>query len=194
MRVVGLVACIVFFAASGSALAAECGRGMLWPHVRNPGDCLTDAEIKAGQTGVYNGPVNTNVDVSAIKPDPVNQNAGASGDGGGFFSGGLLGGGSTQGGSTATCNKGWFWPFVRETGDCQTDIERRRNRNGVYRADEVTQVSAVGNASAPAANAPIVGEPASAAQPAAAAPACTKGWLWPFVRHERDCPSEGDKK
>jgi hypothetical protein len=40
---------------------------MLWPYVRQAGDCLTDDEIRAGQKGVYNGPVNTNPDMSNVK-------------------------------------------------------------------------------------------------------------------------------
>ena len=58
MRALTLTACVVLFAASqGSALAASgCGKGMLWPYVRQPGDCLTDDEIKAGQRGVYKAP------------------------------------------------------------------------------------------------------------------------------------------
>jgi hypothetical protein len=56
MRALTLTACVVLFAAShGSALAASgCGKGMLWPYVRQPGDCLTDDEIKAGTVTVKN--------------------------------------------------------------------------------------------------------------------------------------------
>ena len=69
MRFLAFAACALFLSASAPATAADCTRGMMWPYVRAPGDCLTDAEIKAGKTGVYNGPVNTNPDLSAIKPD-----------------------------------------------------------------------------------------------------------------------------
>src|SRR5258707_13044837 len=88
---------VVLFGASGSAFAADCTKGMLWPYTRNPGDCLTDVEIKAGKTGVYSGPVNTNVDVSSIKPETSAPSTPSSGGGstGGFFSGGLFGGGSS---------------------------------------------------------------------------------------------------
>jgi len=34
--------------ASGSAPAETCHKGLLWPFVRDPGDCPTDAEKKAG--------------------------------------------------------------------------------------------------------------------------------------------------
>src|SRR5260221_6838575 len=96
MRLFTFVASVAFFAASGSAFAADCTKGMLWPYTRNPGDCLTDAEIKAGKTGVYSGPVNTNVDVSNIKPDTSTLSTPSSGGGGGstgrYFSGWLVGG------------------------------------------------------------------------------------------------------
>jgi len=62
-----LAACALVFAAQEPAFAASCGKGMLWPYVRNPGDCLTDAELKAGQSGVYNGTVNSNPDISGIR-------------------------------------------------------------------------------------------------------------------------------
>src|SRR5262245_53758521 len=75
MRVtLALAACVIVFAGQGPTLAASCGKGMLWPYVRNPGDCLTDAEIKAGQTGTYNGPVNTNPDISGIRIEKPAQN------------------------------------------------------------------------------------------------------------------------
>ena len=232
MRLFVAVASIAFFAASGSAFAADCNKGMLWPYTRNPGDCLTDAEIKAGKTGVYSGPVNTNVDVSSIKPETSTPSTPSSSGGstGGFFSGGLFGGGSSTpstpsapssnaggffsgglfGGGSSTpstpsaatsnavsCNKGYLWPFVREPGDCLTATEKLTDKTGVYRAGEVTQVSAN---NAPAGNAPAgdagAGNPPASAPPppASSAPTCEKGWLWPFVRKSGDCPTGAEKK
>jgi hypothetical protein len=202
MRLLPLVATIVFFAASGSALAADCTKGLLWPFTRNPGDCLTDAEIKAGKTGVYNGPVNTNVDVSSIKPETSTPSTPSSGGGstGGFFSGGLFGGGSSSSnsissapsGSAVSCNKGYLWPFVRDPGDCLTATEKLTNKTGVYRGGEVTQVSA---SNAPAGDAGAASQPANVPPPSAvsSASACEKGWLWPFVRKSGDCPTDANK-
>src|SRR5215510_11992851 len=88
MRALMMTACVVLLAAAadGSALAASgCGKGMLWPYVRQPGDCLTDDEIKAGQRGVYSGPVDTNPDMSNVKvetPPATNVEGGS-----GLFSG-----------------------------------------------------------------------------------------------------------
>ena len=81
MRVLTLTACVVLLAAAdGSALAASgCGKGMLWPYVRQPGDCLTDDEIRAGQRGVYNGPVNTNPDMSGVRVETPAQSTGVTG-------------------------------------------------------------------------------------------------------------------
>ena len=37
------------------------------------------------------------------------------------------------------CNKGIFWPFVRNPGDCLTDAERRSGMSGIYRGSDVLQ-------------------------------------------------------
>ena len=42
--------------ASTPATAETCHKGWLWPFSRQRGDCLTDAEKKAGHTGVYGDP------------------------------------------------------------------------------------------------------------------------------------------
>ena len=84
---------------ASSALAASgCGKGMLWPYVRQPGDCLTDDEIKAGQRGVYQGALNTNPDMSAVKVVEPPTNTVESGSSGGLFSR-IMGGG---GGGSST--------------------------------------------------------------------------------------------
>ena len=211
MRLVCLVTCAALAASSGSAFAASCNKGMLWPHVRTAGDCLTDAELAAGQTGVYSGPTNTNVDVSAIKPDPAlnNNNAvlsSSSGNGlfegslfnGSLFSGGLFGGDSPPRPGVVACNKGFLWPFSREPGDCLTDEEKKQGHTGVYRQAEVVRASATTTAAAQPGATP--GAPGATPAPTAtasappAAPACHKGWLWPFVKSAGDCQSDGDKK
>jgi hypothetical protein len=70
MRGVAIAVFALLVTADQSALAESCGKGMLWPYVRNPGDCLTDAEIAAGARGVYNGPVNTNPNIGALQSPP----------------------------------------------------------------------------------------------------------------------------
>jgi hypothetical protein len=77
MRVWAFAAVALLASAGQSAMAWSpfdsspgCTKGMLWPYVRNPGDCLTEAEIQAGQRGVYNGPVNTNPNIGAVVPAP----------------------------------------------------------------------------------------------------------------------------
>jgi hypothetical protein len=209
MRMVSVVACVAFFAGTGiagtgSALAADCNKGMLWPFVRTTGDCLTDAEIAAGKTGVYSGPVNTNVDVSAIKPSetPVQNTGTSSGGGTGLVDAPLLGGGSGSSngalisgtsifgaapkGRTDTdagCTKGTLWPFKREPGDCLTADEKKAGKTGVYGGEAaVAQVRA---ANAAAAQAPA---------PAPAAASCGRSWLWPFVRKSGDCETTAEKK
>jgi len=242
MRVLTLTACVVLLAAAdGSALAASgCGKGMLWPYVRQPGDCLTDDEIRAGQRGVYNGPVNTNPDMSGVRVETPAQSTGVTGSSAPApaatattgapgaanapatanapvaASGGatLFGGPATTPGPTlngpgfslpaaprvvgeARCRKGWLWPFVRDPGDCLTDAEKGMGQSGPYRAEEVvasaapaagpgvTQVSAAG----PAAS----GSSSGNVETAPSAPACRKGWLWPFVRRDGDCPTDAER-
>jgi hypothetical protein len=202
MRIAIAVASLAFFAASGSAFAADCGKGMLWPYVRVPGDCLTDVELKAGQTGVYSGPATTNVDVSAIKPDAATveqQNtttstAGTapSSSGSGTLLGSVLGEQREPSRTAAGCNKGLLWPFMRDPGDCLTATEKKTNKTGVYGQGALTQVSAT-SGNAPAGTAPAGATPANAPAPESKTPACNKSWLWPFVRSGNDCPTTAEK-
>jgi hypothetical protein len=229
MRTLTLTAFLVLVAAAdGSALAASgCGKGMLWPYVRQPGDCLTDDEIKAGQRGVYNGPINTNPDLSGIRIPAPAQSSGvtatatpaapvatpsatvptvaAPGATPAAPSGPPLNGAGFTAAPRADsvdCKKGWLWPFVRSPGDCLTDAERGNGKGGgVYRADQV--VATVTPAAAPGVtpvSAPVsAGVPSAAAaqtpqQPVETAPACRKGWLWPFVRKAGDCPTDAERR
>ena len=173
MRVLTLTACLVLLAAAdGSALAASgCGKGMLWPYVRQPGDCLTDDEVRAGQRGVYNGPVNTNPDMSGVRVETPAQSSGVTGASGPApgptatapttttgpattgptttgptTTGPAMNGpgfsGPPQRAASAPCVKGWLWPFVRNPGDCLTEAERGNGQTGVYRANEVVASAA----------------------------------------------------
>jgi hypothetical protein len=191
MRIVIAVASLAFFAASGSAFAADCTKGMLWPYVRVPGDCLTDVESKSGKTGVYSGPATTNVDVSAIKPDPaaVEQHQNSAAPASGTLLGSILGEERepNRSSSAVSCNKGILWPFMREPGDCLTANEKKNNKTGVFEQEALTKVSAT-TPDAPAGTAP-----ANAPPPANKEPACSKGWLWPFVRSGNDCPTTAEK-
>ena len=72
MRNTIAAAAIAMLASSGSAFAADCTKGLLWPYVRNPGDCLTEDEIK---TGVYQGAPQGPVDVDNIKSPAPTQPA-----------------------------------------------------------------------------------------------------------------------
>jgi hypothetical protein len=236
MRVLAIAAFAAVLFASDEAGAA-CNKGMLWPYVRNPGDCLTDAEVAAGKVGAYNGPVNTAPDVSAIKIEQPPQGQTGSNskvseptngsNGRGLFDqigiAGLFGGGSLFGGSEGvtsasavttpnggegafSCNKGYFWPFYRSPGDCLTDIEKKNGQKGVYGGGSgITPVSANVVTAAPAGSEVPVPPAATAASsggasspPAESAPApaatCHKGLLWPFVRDPGDCPTDVEKK
>ncbi len=205
MRVVALAAFAFVLAAQGPAAAAECGKGMMWPYVRSPGDCLTDEEIKAGQKGAFSGPLNTNPDIANLKVEtPAQVNNGGSG-GGGLLDN-IFGGIPSLSGddgvydslgpaglikrpanlNEVACNKGTLWPFYRSPGDCLTDTEKRAQGNSVYRADELPGGATPANATRPA---------TPAAQPASAqAPTCKRSVFWPFVRNEGDCQTDQEKQ
>src|SRR5258706_5261046 len=145
MRVLAFAACAVVLFASDEASAA-CNKGLLWPYVRNPGDCLTAEEVKTGKIGIYNGAVNAAPDVSSIKVEQPAQSQAVSNPGApasdgilsGLFSG-LLSGGTpssassvTGGTGTFSCNKGYFWPFYRSAGGCFIDIQKNKGPKGIY--------------------------------------------------------------
>jgi hypothetical protein len=201
MRKSSLIACVSVLMGSslmstGPSLAADCTKGILWPYVRAAGDCLTDAEIAAGQKGTYSGPTNTNVDVSAIKPTEVPAQSGSVGAIGSIDrSGGALIDTSIFGAepparAVAQCNKGILWPFKREPGDCLTAEEKRDGQTGVYGGAAVTQTNAT--LTVPAA----AGSPAEVreAPPVPQAASCAKGWFWPFVKEGGDCLTAGEKR
>jgi len=200
MRSVSLIACVSlltggFLLSTGPTLAADCTKGMLWPYVRAAGDCLTDAEIAAGQKGTYSGPTDTNVDVSAIKPPAAPAQAGSPAAAGGVVrsDGALIEtsifGAEPPARAIVQCHKGILWPFNREPGDCLTEGEKQAGQTGVFGgAAAATPASAT--TTVPAASAPS-GEGAA---PMPQTTSCSKSWLWPFVRESGDCPSAGDKK
>ena len=205
MRRALLVASLALLASGGSAFAADCTKGLLWPYVRVNGDCLTDAEIAAGKSGVYTGPINTNIDVSAIKAADIPASVttpsasatatapaatgtpAVTNDGGALIPTSIFGGGpSTFRDADANCHKGILWPFNREPGDCLTADEKKEGKTGVYggaaATPPVTQVSLTPAQSAmgPQAPAPVA--------------SCERSWLWPFVREAGDCPTGNEKK
>ncbi len=203
MRVLAFAACAVVLFASDEASAA-CNKGLLWPYVRNPGDCLTDEEVKTGKIGIYNGPVNAAPDVSSIKVEQPAQSQAVSNPGApasegilsGLFSG-LLSGGTpssassvTGGTGTFSCNKGYFWPFYRSPGDCLTDIEKKNGQKGVYGGGP-------GNTPLDAGTSTVTTAPPTAAAAAIdtnGTTSCRKGLLWPFLRDSSDCPTGAEKK
>ena len=198
MRIVAFAACSLFLALSGPASAADCTRGMLWPYVRNTGDCLTDQEIKAGQTGVYQGALNTNPDLSAIPRDAPQQTGAIGGgatttDNGALINTGIFSDGHPTRVNTApACNKGTFWPFVRSDGDCPTEVERKDGKTVYGNPVAVTPASAA-TVAATGTRTPNTPE-ADAGGATTVEPACHKGTFWPFVREPGDCPTDAEKK
>jgi hypothetical protein len=209
MRVLACTAFALVVMASQSASAASswipwpsassaCNRGMLWPYVRNPGDCLTDEEIKAGQHGVYTGPVDSNPDIAAIAPPPpaaapAGTVAGAPAQTAASGGNPAAPGAANVPATSFSCTKSITWPFVRSPGDCLTTEEKKEGKKGVYGGGTgltVTQVAATPSQTVAAQGT----TPASGAATTPAEPACTKGLLWPFVRHAGDCPTASEQK
>ena len=180
MRALKLTACLVLLAAAdGSALAASgCGKGMLWPYVRQPGDCLTDDEIRAGQRGVYNGPVNTNPDMSNVKvPETPPATSVEGGSGGGLFSG-ILGRSRTPASTPA--------PSPTPVTASVPTPSAPTQSGSLFGEGIMSQ-----NANGAALNGPGFSFPPT--QRGGEAP-CAKGWLWPFVRSPGDCLTEAERQ
>jgi hypothetical protein len=165
MRVLAIAAFVAVLFASDQAGAA-CSKGMLWPYVRNPGDCLTDDEIRTGKIGAYSGPVNSAPDVSAIKVEqPVQSNATASAPAGGNAQGssgrglfdkigitGLFGGGGSDGITPAPVPTSG----TATTAAAGTTVTTPSGDTGTF--------------------------------------SCSKGYLWPFLRSAGDCLTDVEKK
>ncbi len=155
MRVVTLAAVALLAFAGESAIAMSlfgsqsCNKGVLWPYVRSPGDCLTDSEIAAGQRGVYNGPVQSNPDIGALAPPPPAQPSGPTGAVPAVTANApqpvpmvatapapvqtpVAAAPGMQTVTEFSCSKGLLWPFRRSAGDCLTTSEKRNGQTGVY--------------------------------------------------------------
>jgi hypothetical protein len=197
MRLILASAGIALMASSVSATAADCTKGLLWPYVRHPGDCLTDAEIQAGKTGVYSGPATGQVDVSTIKP-PAQLNSASP--------------------SAIQCSHSWYWPFG--SGDCQSaPVAAETSSDSTVGNGAAKDNPSVALPTAQPASAALAVKPQAAATPAAmplvepvrsqppvkpqaqiAPPAaavrvaaeCHKGVLWPFVREDGDCSTAAE--
>ena len=192
MRLILASAGIVFLATSGSAMAADCTKGLLWPYVRNPGDCLTDVEIQAGKTGVYTGPATGQVDVSTIKPPPQTNAAPP---------------------NSVQCSHDWYWPFG--SGDCAAAPAATVGNaaaSGTAASSPAAKDSSPAGSPAPAvkpqaAATPMTPPSVQAGSPQAVVPQaaatiqvaqtstaqCQKGFLWPFVRDAGDCATAVEK-
>ena len=145
MRILFVVACVVFFAGNASAWAADCNKGLLWPFMRSAGECLTQTEKSQGLTGVYGGAGEAQGSTAPVQVPPAPQPNTAAASGGASSAAKLSATpmaapaaapaqASTAklapSAASASCQKSWLWPFVREPGDCLTDQDRK---NGIER-------------------------------------------------------------
>jgi hypothetical protein len=117
------------------AAAPECNKGVLWPFVREAGDCLTDIERQQGRTGVYRqdelvpAPATDNAVVTPALPSAVSAPSDPPAV---LPANAPLPANTPPPAVEEGCRKGLLWPFVREAGDCLTDIERQQGRSGTY--------------------------------------------------------------
>lgn len=174
MRVLTLTACLAVLAvADGSALAASgCGKGLLWPFVRQPGDCLTDVEIRQGQRGVYNGPVDTNPDMSGVRIETPAQSTGVTQ--------------STTPVPAAPAAAGTPQPTATASAAAPA-----APAPAVPATGGATLFTGQANTPGPTLNGPGFVLPPSPRMVGEAP--CKKGWLWPFVRDPGDCLTEAEK-
>ncbi len=213
----------------------------------SPGDCLTDDEIRAGQRGVYNGPVNTNPDMSGVRVETPAQSTGVTGStraashaaaassasrgaparlerdllaasaGGGTGRATLFGGPATSAGPTlngpgfslpaaprvvgeAPCRQGLAVAIRPQSGRLP-DRSRKGQRPG-------GRLSRRRGCCERCTRCRPRRDPGQRRRPRClrferqrrdgigggnAAPACRKGWLWPFVRRAGDCPTDAER-
>jgi hypothetical protein len=234
MRILFVVPCVVLFAGNVSAWAADCNKGFLWPFMRSAGECLTQTEKSQGMTGVYGGAGEAQGGATPVQIPPAPQSntaavsAGASSAAKVSATPAAVPAAATAQASavtatpsaaSASCQKGFLWPFMRSAGECLTQTEKSQGMTGVYGgageaqggtaplqvppAPQTNTVAAsAGASSAAKVSATPAAVPAAAtAQASAVAPAtsaasssCQKGWLWPFVREPGDCPTGQDRK
>ena len=89
-------------------------------------------------------------------------------------------------GGGETCTKGIFWPFVREQGDCLTDVERANGRTGVYQDPDAPPAAAAAPAFLPTPADPAA--PANPAPPANSASAPTVSAPGPVLTGSAETP------
>lgn len=145
MRILFVVVCVVFFAGNASAWAADCNKGLLWPFMRSAGECLTQTEKSQGMTGVHGGASEALESAAPVQMPPAPQPYPAAAPSGASSAAKVgatpiaapaaapaqaLAATSARSAASASCQKGWLWPFVREPGDCLTDQDRK---NGIER-------------------------------------------------------------
>lgn len=144
MRIILIAAYTVLLAGSAPAFAEDCSKGLLWPFMRSAGECLTQTEKSQGMTGVYRGTSDAEERATPLQTPPASApNATSSGvtPAPAKVSAAPVPAPTTPlpqavaetpppGAASASCQKGWLWPFVREPGDCLTDTDRK---NGIVR-------------------------------------------------------------
>jgi hypothetical protein len=85
---------------------------LFWPFVKENGDCLSAAEKRAGETGVYGGgAAMTQASVTTAAPSAAGTSTAAPQP--------------APAPQAVSCSKGWFWPFVKEGSDCPSEADKK---------------------------------------------------------------------
>jgi len=104
------------------------------------------------------------------------------------------------------CNKGIFWPFSREPGDCLTKSEIERGQTGTFGNPDGALTGDAPRGVASNTGRGLLDDDLAAASGVAASgtgfitrtqpdgTTCSKGFWWPFVRSEGDCLTDAEQE
>jgi hypothetical protein len=175
MRLSPLVLCaaVLLLASDASAQLYEgrggCSKGMLWPFVRSPGDCLTDAEIRGGMTGTYQRPAGTPTAEEGQAAPAASAPAAAA----------------------PTTNASGTAAPPPTAGAPPAPQPPAANAAAPPAAAAPVPGSAPAGQAVAAAQAPVAAEPEDRGGYVGRG-GCSKGFLWPFVRKAGDCLTDAE--
>jgi hypothetical protein len=179
--------------AAQPAAAASCSKGLLWPFVREQGDCPTSAEVKSGAARPTPAAVKAPETTAAAAAAPPAPRLAAPVVAAPAV---VPAAANTTAPGAESCHRGVLWPFVKEEGDCLTEAEKKSGSTRPVAPVKPTEPAAASVTAIPAVSAatpPAATPAASTDAPAANPETCHKGVLWPFVRAAGDCPTDAER-
>lgn len=154
----------------------ECNKGLFWPFVRNPGDCLTDTERRSGMTGTYRGSEVEETDDGTQAATPESAPAQAQ-----------------QSAPSPAPAAPSQQPSAPNPPESVASPAQAPPAPAAPAAGTATVQSAAAQRAEPVAESPIE-EPAPEDDRTTyrGAGGCTKGIFWPFVRRPGDCLTDAE--